>query len=338
MFKIHKYVFLEISKGFLLIFFIFLSISWLLQFTRLITLTNLIQVDIFTIFYLSIFLIPNLITIIMPFVIMFGLIVTFIKLHKDRELISIYSLGLNIDSITKPLSFFTVIILSVIILLNFYFSPNIYKEYKIKEYEIRNTISFEKIIVSNFIEINNNTFLDFKKEKEKFKEVYIKFFEKKDNMIYAEEANISQNNNKIIFNLFNGFKITLLEDNEIEKLEFDNYKLEIINKSYKGYNNFDNNTFDFFEDLKNENYVNIFYKFTDCFLVIIIIIFFYLNNIKSYNLNIFNLFIYISLSSSIIIINQILRNSDLNLLLNVFFVLSILVFLLSYLLLRNKYV
>ena len=43
-----------------------------------------------------------------------------------------------------------------------YLSPKIYKEYKIKEYEIRNQIDFEKIIISNFIEINNNTFLDFK--------------------------------------------------------------------------------------------------------------------------------------------------------------------------------
>ena len=105
--KVDRYIFLEIVKGNLLVFFIFLSISWLLQFTRLLTLTNLIQVDILTILYLSIFLIPNLITIIMPFVIMFGLIITFVKLHKDRELISLYSLGLNIKSITKPLMFFS---------------------------------------------------------------------------------------------------------------------------------------------------------------------------------------------------------------------------------------
>jgi len=47
--KINKYIFLEIIKGCSLVFFIFLSVSWLLQFTRLISLTNLIQVDISTI-------------------------------------------------------------------------------------------------------------------------------------------------------------------------------------------------------------------------------------------------------------------------------------------------
>ena len=40
-------------------------------------------------------------------------------------------------------------------------------------------IDFEKIIVSNFIEINENTFLDFKKDNQKFKEVFIKFKDEK---------------------------------------------------------------------------------------------------------------------------------------------------------------
>ena len=75
-----KYIFFEITKGCLFILFIFLSISWLLQFTRLVSLTNLIQVDIFTIFYLSIFLIPNLVIVILPIVIIFGLILSFLKL------------------------------------------------------------------------------------------------------------------------------------------------------------------------------------------------------------------------------------------------------------------
>ena len=101
--RIDKYIFFEISKGFMLIFFIFLSISWLLQFTRLISLTNFIQVDIITILHLSIFLIPNLITVILPFVIIFGLIITFLKLHKDKEIISIYSLGLNTRSFRKSI-------------------------------------------------------------------------------------------------------------------------------------------------------------------------------------------------------------------------------------------
>ena len=58
--KIDNYIFSQILKSFILIFFIFLSISWLLQLTRLLALTNLIQTDILNVIYLSLFLIPNL--------------------------------------------------------------------------------------------------------------------------------------------------------------------------------------------------------------------------------------------------------------------------------------
>ena len=148
--KIDKYIFFEISKGCLFILFIFLSISWLLQFTRLVSLTNLIQVDIFTIFYLSIFLIPNLVTVILPIVIMFGLILSFLKLHRDKEIISMYALGLKTNAIIKALLFFTIISVLFLLFFSLYLSPKIYKEYKIKEHEIRNKIDFEKIISIKF--------------------------------------------------------------------------------------------------------------------------------------------------------------------------------------------
>ena len=188
--KIDKYLFAEILKGALLVFFIFLSISWLLQFTRLISLTNLIQVDIITILYLSIFLIPNLMTVIIPFVIIFGLIITFIKLYRDKELVSILTLGLGINSIKKSLFYFSLINLIILIALNFFLSPKVYKNYKILEHEIRNKINFEKINTSNFIEINKNTFLDFKKNKQKFQEVFIQYNDGRTNLIFAKNANI----------------------------------------------------------------------------------------------------------------------------------------------------
>ena len=255
--KIDKYIFLEILKGCLLILFIFLSISWLLQFARLISLTNLIQVDIITIFYLSMFLIPNLISVIMPFVIIFGLIITFIKLHKDKEIISIYSLGLSTNSLSRSLKYFTILIILILLSFNFYISPKIYKEYKLKEFEIRNKIDFEKIVISNFLQINKNTFLDFKKDNQEFKEVFIKFSENNDNLIYAKNATIIQENDFFIFNLINGFKITIIKDNKIEKLEFENYNLKIKNNKFKTFDNFDKNTFNIFDDIKSKNYLNI---------------------------------------------------------------------------------
>ena len=336
MMKINKYIFLEITKGSLLVFFIFISISWLLQFTRLISLTDLIQVDILTILYLSLFLIPNLATIILPFVIIFGLIISFVKLYKDRELISFYSLGLSNTVITKPLILFSLIVLTISIIFNFYISPKIYKEYKLKEHEIRNNINFEKIIISNFIEINKNTFLDFKKDNSNFREVFIKFNENNENLIYAKEADIKQNEDKFIFRLTDGFKITLIENKKIEKLEFDNYTLEIENSSFNEYDNFDNNTFDFIEDIYNNNYINILYKTIDSFLVIFIIIFFYLNNIREYKFNINSLLFFTCFSSILLIINQVLKNTEFNLNFYLLFISILLSLIFIFIFIRKK--
>ena len=334
--KIDKYIFVEISKGCLFILFIILSISWLLQFTRLVSLTNLIQVDILTIFYLSIFLIPNLITVTLPIVITFGLIFSFLKLHKDKEIISMYSLGIKTNAIVKALVYFTVI--SILFLLSFslYLSPKIYKEYKIKEYEIRNKIDFEKIVITNFIEINDKTFIDFKKDNQKYREVFIKFKEGKDNLIYAEEGTISQNANKFIFNLVNGFKITLVKKNKIEKLEFENYKLEIINENFKKYNNFDKNTLSVLDDLKNNDYLNIVHKISDSIIVIIIIIFFYFNNVKFYKFNLNNILIFLLVSSIFLILNQVLKNLEINYILNILIIISIFLLSLIYLFISKK--
>ena len=57
----------------------------------------------FDILYLSLFLLPNLVNVIIPFIIIFGVVITFIKMDRDKEIIAIYSLGLNINVIKNPL-------------------------------------------------------------------------------------------------------------------------------------------------------------------------------------------------------------------------------------------
>jgi lipopolysaccharide export LptBFGC system permease protein LptF len=267
---------------------------------------------------------------------MFGLILSFLKLHRDKEIISMYSLGFKTNAIIKAMFFFSIISIIFLLFFSLYLSPKIYKEYKIKEYEIRNQIDFEKIIVSNFIEINENTFLDFKKEKQKFKEVFIKFTDEKDNFIYAEEATINQDINKFIFKLINGFRITVVEKNKIEKLEFENYKLNIINNNFKTYDNFDKNTFSIFDDIRNNDYLNIVHKISDTIILIVIILLFYFNNIKFYRFNFYYTTIFLFGSSGLLILNQIIKNLEINYILNILIIFSIFLISLIYFFIGNK--
>ncbi len=335
--KINSYVFLQIIKSCTIIFFIFLSIAWLLQLTRLFTLTNLVQIDVINVIYLSFFLIPNLLTIITPFIIIFGILLCFIKLSKDKEIIAIFSLGLQLKPIKYSLTLFTFFIVLFSIVLNFYFSPKIYEQYKIKEFELRNTINFDRMIISNFLKLNENTIIDFKKNNNIYEDIFINFNDEKENIIFAKKGFIKNNKNQYIFQLYDGFKLTLNNDDEIEKLEFENYILNIKNENSIKFSNFDRNTFTIFDDLITKNYLNISFKIIDILISIFIIYFFYLNNITKINFSLKNNILFILISVLILIINQLLKNTEINLLIYCILSICLISSVLLYDFIRKKY-
>ena len=323
--KINFYIFGEIFRGFLLILFIFLSIAWLLQFTRLMSISNLLQIDTLSILTLSVYLVPNLFTTILPFIVIIGISITFIKLFKDREIITIFTLGMNTDAIKKPLIFFSFLIILISILFNFYLSPNIYEKFKLNEYELRNTINFENIIFSNFFKLNENTIIDFKKENDQFQDIFINYKDKKENIIFAKKGSIKKEGANYLFSLYGGFKLTILENGDIEKLEFERYNIEFKDQKYAEYNNLDKNTSNFIQDINDKNYLNLSYKFYDSFIFIFIFYFFYFYNLKNYRLKINNILFFILLSTFILILNQIIKNLNSSLLFYILFTLSYLI-------------
>ena len=308
--KINLYIFSQIIKSCLLIFFIFISIAWLLQITRLFTLTNLIQIDILNIINLSFFLIPNLLSVILPFIIIFGILFCFIKLNNDKEIIAIFTLGLQMKPIKYSLIFFSTIIAIFYIFLNFYISPKIYEIYKFKEFELRNTIDFNKMISTNFFKINKNTTLDFKKNDNSFEDVFINFIDTEENIIFAKKGNIRNENNNFIFQLTNGFKLSINDNiNQIEKLEFKNYVLELSNDNDVKFSNYDRNSLTIFDDINNKDYLNIAYKIFDILLCLNIVFVFYRNNIVNNNFSIKNNLYFIIFSIFLLLINQLIKNS-----------------------------
>ena len=99
---------MQLFKSCTLIFFIFISIAWLLQTSRLFTIINIIQVKYIDIIILSSFLLPSLVNITFPFILIFGIVLCFIKLDKDKEIVAIYSLGFGSKSIKKRLLVFSI--------------------------------------------------------------------------------------------------------------------------------------------------------------------------------------------------------------------------------------
>ena len=308
--KIKIYLFTQITKYFFLILFIFLSVSWLLQITRLFTVTNFLHIEVLDILLLSLYLIPNLITVILPFILIFCLLLCFVKLKRDNELIAILSLGFGLEPLKVILIYFCFTIILVFSLLNFYMAPKVYEIYKIKELELRNTIDFNKMAFSNFLNLDKTTILDFNKKDNQYEEIFIKYNDGKENIVYAKKGDILSINDQYNFRLTDGFKISIGENEQLEKLEFLNYILNINHKNINTSDVIDKNTFTIFDDYKTKNYLNISFKFLDIILIIFVIFFFYKNNLRDINFNTLNN-IYFSCSCiCILIFNQILKNSE----------------------------
>ena len=338
--KIDLYIFIQIFKSCTLVFFIFVSIAWLLQITRLFSVLSNLQIEFIEILFLSIFLIPNLLNIILPFIIIFGLLIAFIKLEKDREIIAIYSLGLSINRIKNPILIFSVLISIIYLILNLYLSPLIYDIYKKKEFELRNLINLNNINISNFIELDKNLILDFKKDKNKFVDVFIRFYEKNDmnidneNIIYSKEAKINKETDYLLFNLINGFKLNFI-DEKIEKLEFKNYKLKFPILENKKYNNIDKNSLTIFNLIKNNNKYLIIERSYDIFILIFIIILFYHLNIKSHKYKLKNILFFLIISTLMLIFQNLIKTIELkNLTSIILFTLNIIIML--FLIIINK--
>ena len=333
--KINLYVFIQIIKSCTLVFFIFISIAWLLQISRLFSYLNNLQIDFVNVLFLSFFLIPNLINVTLPFIIIFGLIIAFIKFDKDKEIIAIFSLGLSIKEILKPFFLISIIAIFLYLFLNLFFSPYIYDKYKQKEFDLRNSINLDNINISNFIQLDENLILDFSKKEDVFEDVFIRFIGENENIVFAKKARIIKEPKKFIFNLSEGFKLSFM-NNKIEKLEFENYKLNFPLKNENKYNNYDKNALTLFNLIKYKDYKSMIEKMFDTLILLTVIIFFYFNNIKDNKFSINHIFIYLFLSILIIIFQNIIKNLDFSLQFS--FLLNIINFSIIYLfMLINKF-
>ena len=166
-------------------------------------------------------------------------------------------------------------------------------------------------MLSNFIELNDKTVLDFQKKENSFKNIFLKISKENDSIIFSKKGQIISNNKNHIFNLIDGFKIDIL-DREIEKLEFNSYTLSIPKDNNIQYDNIDKNTQTLIDDLKNNNIPNILIKISDITIFIFIVIFYYKNNILKHNYLLSNNLKFIVVSIFFLILNQLVKNAEMD--------------------------
>ena len=144
------------------------------------------------------------------------------------------------------------------------------------------------------------------------------FTKEHNNLIYAKSGTIVEKDNKLIFTLFNGFKLAV-NNNEIEKLKFMNYRIEFPRKKNNVYKNFDKNTVGIYELLnykKDTNKKIILQRVSDLIIILSFVLYFYLYIIKKNNYKYNNLFLFIIFTIFFLLTDNFLENvnSDFNIL------------------------
>ena len=248
----------------------------------------------------------------MPFILIFGLALTFIKMDRDKEIIAIFSLGLSIKEILKPLLIISFIFISLYLILNLFLSPYFYEKYKLKEHNLRNIININSINFTNFLKLDKELILDFTKEKDKFENIFINFKDKEaDNIIYSKKGDIEEYENYYVFNLIDGYKLKIKE-NEIEKLEFKKYKINFPTNKDNKYTNFDKNTYTIFELINQRNYKNMQEKIFDVLSLISLLILFYFYLIKENKFSLKKISIYLIIAIIVLIFHNLIKNFPLD--------------------------
>ena len=174
--------------------------------------------------------------------------------------------------------------------------------------------TFEEIhqadFIINVVDISDQNYKG--KINNTFEDIFINLINDKEDIIFAKEGNIKNENNTFVFQLIDGFKLSIDKNiNQIEKLEFKNYVIELQSDKNAKFNNYDRNTLTIFDDINNKDFKNIGYKIFDIILCLLIVFIFYRNNIVTSNLSIKNNLYFIIFSIFLVLTNQLSDNNHL---------------------------
>ena len=226
-----KYLFKHIIISTFFITLILTFSIWLTQSLRFIDFVLLRGFPITTFFKFIFFLIPDLLSILLPISTFIGVMYAYNKFYTDSELIILRASGLSNLQIAKPavmLSMFSVVLLYVI---NFYFLPISFQKFKLMETEIRTKVGTHMINAGEFIPIKHVTiFVDHKTKEGQLAGILIQDDSHPDKKVtvVAEHGIIVEHDKSLKVILLNGTRQEFnLKEQKPSLLTFKQYTIDL---------------------------------------------------------------------------------------------------------------
>ncbi|MEK9752184.1 MAG: LPS export ABC transporter permease LptF [Rhodospirillaceae bacterium] len=149
-----RYVFRQLFVGMILVTAGLTCIIWLSQSLRFVELIVNRGVGASTFIYLTMLMLPNFITVILPIALFCVIVFIYAKMITDRELVVMRAAGVDQYSLAKPALILAMLSVVVGYLLNLYLMPNSYRLFREMQWDIRYNYSHVLLREGTFTNID----------------------------------------------------------------------------------------------------------------------------------------------------------------------------------------
>ncbi|MGJ3259426.1 MAG: LPS export ABC transporter permease LptF [Rhodospirillales bacterium] len=136
-----RYVLRQLFAGMILVSAGLTCIIWLSQSLRFVEMIVNRGLNAGTFVYMTMLLLPNFLTVILPIALFTVIVFTYSKMVTDRELVVMRAAGVGQFGLAKPALIITFLTLIFGYVLNLYLLPESYRAFRMLQWEIRNTYS-----------------------------------------------------------------------------------------------------------------------------------------------------------------------------------------------------
>lgn len=134
---LNRYIMRQVFVGMLFVSIALTCIIWLTQSLRFVEMIVNKGVSISTFIYLTVLLLPNFLSIILPVALFTVIVFVYNRMITDRELVVMRAAGLSQTALAKPALYITFAVMVIIYILNLWLLPNSYRLFRELQWEIR---------------------------------------------------------------------------------------------------------------------------------------------------------------------------------------------------------
>lgn len=230
-----RYVLRQLFAGMILVSAGLTCIIWLSQSLRFVEMIVNRGVSAGTFVYMTMLLLPNFLTVILPIALFTIIVFTYSKMVTDRELVVMRAAGVGQFGLAKPALIITMLTLIFGYFLNLYLLPESYRAFRLLQWEIRNTYSHVLLKEGAFNPISDSVTVYIRERAADGQLLGILVHDERDETapvtLMAERGALVDTGKGPRVVMYNGNRQTIGTNDKLSILYFDRYVFEIPTSS-----------------------------------------------------------------------------------------------------------